>query len=53
VTILRDGRTIGTSSPFPVQRRVRFPFRDLHITPPEKPLGVDAVEVLVEERERS
>jgi hypothetical protein len=51
VTILREGRTIGTYSPFLVQRGVPFPFRDLHITPLEKPLGVDAVEVLVEERE--
>lgn len=52
VTILRDGQTIGTYSPFPVQRGVKYPFRNLHITPLEKPLDVDVVEILVEERER-
>ena len=52
VTILQEGRTIGTYSPFPFQRGVKFPFRDLHITPLEKPLDIDVVDVLVEERER-
>ena len=52
VTITRDGRTLATARPFIVQRGVPYPFRDLKITPLEKPLGVDSVEVLIEERER-
>lgn len=52
VTILQGGKHIGTYSPFIVQRGVRFPFRNLQITPLEKPLGIDPVEALVEDRER-
>ncbi len=51
VTILREGRPIGSYSPC-IVRGVPYPFRNLKITPLEKPLGVDAVEILVEERER-
>jgi antitoxin (DNA-binding transcriptional repressor) of toxin-antitoxin stability system len=52
VAILQNGKPIGTYSPFIVQRGTGFPFRNLKIAPLEKPLGVDAVEILIEERER-
>lgn len=54
VTITRDGKEIATTSP--VRRGggykgVRYPFRDLEITPLKKPLGIDPIEGLLEERE--
>lgn len=52
VTITREGKEIGTVSPLVVQRGVRFPFRNLQITPLDKPLGVDPTHALIEERER-
>lgn len=52
VTIMREGRTIGTYTPFIVRRGVRYPFRNLQLTRLEKPLGVDPVEALIEERDR-
>ncbi|HEX6101323.1 MAG TPA: hypothetical protein VF432_33715 [Thermoanaerobaculia bacterium] len=52
VAILQNGKRIGTYSPFIVQRGTAFPFRNLQIAPLEKPLDVDAVAVLIEERER-
>ena len=52
VTIVQNGRPIGTLAPTVVQRGIRYPLRDLQISPLEKPLGVDPVEVLIEERER-
>ena len=51
VTITREGKEIGMVSPLVVQRGVRFPFRNLQITPLDKPLGVDPIQALIEERE--
>lgn len=51
VEITDAGATICTMRPTIVQRGVRFPFRNLNISPLEKPLGVDAVAALIEERE--
>ena len=52
VTILEDGNAIGTYSPLAVQRGVKYPFRNLHITPLDKPLGIDPIEALIEDRDR-
>jgi antitoxin (DNA-binding transcriptional repressor) of toxin-antitoxin stability system len=52
VTILEDGNAIGTYSPLDSQRGVKYPFRNLHITPLDKPLGIDPVEALIEDRNR-
>ena len=52
ITILRDGRTIGTLAPVIVRRGVPYPFRDLYISPLEKPLGEDPAQIIIDERER-
>ena len=52
VTITRDGKSIATADPTVIQQGVRFPFRDLHITPLAKPLGVDPLEELLKDRSR-
>lgn len=51
VTIVRDGRRIGTLGPTVVQRGMRFPFRDFDPGPRPKNLTVDPVALLIEERE--
>jgi antitoxin (DNA-binding transcriptional repressor) of toxin-antitoxin stability system len=52
VTITREGKHLGTASPFIVQRGTPYPFRNLQITPLSKPLDFDPVAELIEERER-
>ena len=53
VTIVRDGKEIGTVTPVrPRFRGMRYPFRDLHISPLEKPLGEDPAQIIIDERER-
>lgn len=54
VTITRDGGTLATVEPSPRAgyRGMPYPFRDLYISPLSKPLGVDAAEAIIEERER-
>jgi hypothetical protein len=52
VTIVRDGQTIGTYAPFTVHHGVKYPFRDLYISPLEKPLDEDPAQIIIEERER-
>jgi antitoxin (DNA-binding transcriptional repressor) of toxin-antitoxin stability system len=54
VTIMRDGKEIATTNP--VKRGggykgVRYPFRDIKITPLKKPLSRDPVELLREDRD--
>lgn len=51
VTILRDGRRIGTIGPTFVQCGIRFPFRDFDPGPRPEHLTVDPVALLIEERE--
>lgn len=52
VTIVHEGKPF-TKVELPLEHRgVPYPFRDLEIAPLEKPLGVDPVEMLIEERER-
>jgi prevent-host-death family protein len=51
VTITEDGRSIATVQSNVPKRGKRFPFRDLKISPLDKPLSVDPVELLIEERE--
>jgi antitoxin (DNA-binding transcriptional repressor) of toxin-antitoxin stability system len=51
VTITEDGRSIGTVYSTVPKRGKRFPFRDLKISPLDKPLSVDPVELLIKERE--
>ena len=54
VTITRNGGTFATANPAPRSgyRGKSYPFRDLKITPLSKPLGVDPVRELIEERDR-
>lgn len=52
VTIVRDGRTIGTYRPWIVQRGVPYPFRDFDWGPRPKNLNIDPAEIIIEERER-
>jgi hypothetical protein len=55
VTIVRDGKEIGTAAPPGlriVHKGVPYPFRDIHITPLSKPLTFDPVEELIKDRER-
>lgn len=52
VTITKAGKEIGTAAPTILQKGMRFPFRDLKISPLSKPLGVDPVQELIDERDR-
>lgn len=52
VTLTREGRTIGTYSPSPAQRGVKYPFRDIYISPLEKPLDIDPAQIIIDERDR-
>jgi antitoxin (DNA-binding transcriptional repressor) of toxin-antitoxin stability system len=55
VSITRDGKEIATASPVRRgggYRGVRYPFRDVKITPLKKPLSRDPVEMLREDRDR-
>lgn len=54
VTITRDGAELGTIEPAvrTGYRGVPYPFRDLQISPLSKPLGIDAAQAIIEERER-
>lgn len=51
VEITDAGATIVAIRPTIVRRGVKFPFRNLTITPLEKPLGVDPLSALIEDRE--
>jgi antitoxin (DNA-binding transcriptional repressor) of toxin-antitoxin stability system len=53
IAVMRDGQTIATLQPAVtiIQRGTPYPFRDLKITPLKKPLGIDPIEGLLEERE--
>ena len=51
-TILQNGQRIGTYSPFIVQRGVPYPLRNFQVAPLDKPLGVDPLDALIEDRER-
>jgi prevent-host-death family protein len=54
ITIVRDGQPIASLRPTVtiVQRGVRYPFRDLKISPLSKPFPFDPIDGLIEERER-
>lgn len=55
VTVVRDGKEIGTLSPAGlriVQRGVPYPFRDFDWGPRPKNLKTDPAELIIEERER-
>jgi prevent-host-death family protein len=51
VEITDAGTTIAAIRPTIIRSGVKFPFRDLTITPLEKPLGVDPLSALIEDRE--
>jgi prevent-host-death family protein len=53
IVIVREGRAIATLHPTVtiVQRGVRYPFRDLKIRPLDKPLRIDVVAMLREDRD--
>lgn len=54
VSIMREGKEIATASPVHRgggYRGVRYPFRDVEITPLKKPLSRDPVELLGEDRD--
>ena len=53
IDVVRDGRTIATIKPAVqiVQRGTPYPFRNLEISPLEKPLPFDPVDWLIQERE--
>ncbi|HET8797802.1 MAG TPA: hypothetical protein VFO89_08945 [Thermoanaerobaculia bacterium] len=53
VEIIEDGETLATLQPQTgrTHRGIRYPFRDLEITPLEKPLPFDPVDLLIEERD--
>lgn len=51
VEITDAGVTISAIRPTIIRRGVNFPFRSLTITPLEKPLGVDPLSALIEDRE--
>lgn len=55
VSIMREGKEIATVNPAHRgggYRGVRYPFRDIKITPLKKPLSRDPVEMLREDRDR-
>ena len=54
ITIVRDGQAIAALRPTVtiVQRGVRYPFRDIKISPLSKPLTLDPVAALREDRDR-
>ncbi len=54
VSIIRDGKAIATANPVirHANQGVRYPFRDLKISPLSKPLPFDPIDGLIEERER-
>lgn len=52
LTVTQEGREVATITPANVQRGVRYPFRNLKFTPLSKPLDLDPVELLIEDRER-
>ena len=52
VTILKDGRPIGSYSPSPLQRGVPYPFRDFDFGPRPKNLRTDPAQLIIEERDR-
>ena len=52
VTVVREGRPIGTFGPTIVHRGTRFPFRNFDPGPRPKNLTVDVVQFLREERDR-
>ena len=54
IAIVRNGQQVATLRPSVtiVQRGVRYPFRDLEISPLSKPLPFDPIDGLIEERER-
>ncbi len=53
IEVVRDGKTVATIKPVlqVVQRGTPYPFRDLDISPLDKPLPFDVVDWLIEERE--
>ena len=51
VEITDAGATIAAVRPTIIRRGVKFPFRNLTITPLDKPLGVDPLSALIEDRE--
>lgn len=51
ITILREGRPVGTLGPTIVQRGMRFPFRGLEPGTGSRELADEAVRLLIEERE--
>ena len=53
ITIVRDGQPIASLRPTVtiVQRGVRYPFRDIKVTPLKKPLTIDPVEKLRADRD--
>jgi antitoxin (DNA-binding transcriptional repressor) of toxin-antitoxin stability system len=54
IMIVREGQAIATLRPTVtiIQRGTPYPFRNLKISPLKKPLGIDPIEGLIEERER-
>jgi hypothetical protein len=53
VSITRDGKAIGTANPIirRVEHGLRYPFRDIKISPLSKPLTIDPVDMLREDRD--
>ena len=51
ITIVREGRSIGTLGPTIVQRGVRYPFRGLELSGGSKEIADRAVALLIEERD--
>jgi antitoxin (DNA-binding transcriptional repressor) of toxin-antitoxin stability system len=52
LVITQGGYEIATITPANFDRGVPYPFRNLRITPLSKPLTVDPVQLLIEDRER-
>jgi hypothetical protein len=51
VTYLRNGKEIGRSGSVGPVPDVPYPFRDLHISPLSRPVPIDAVELLRQDRD--
>lgn len=51
LTIVQDGKQIATMTPHVVQAGVKYPFRDLYISPLKKPISVDPTDLIREDRD--
>ena len=52
LSITSEGKEIATITPTRIQRGVRYPFRNLNLSPPIKNLDVDVVALIREDRDR-